>query len=560
MKKSRSLRWSPSSLRRERSFRGPRPPRGFSASAWVFLLLLFISLAASPSSAQERASTGSGFLVDPNGYLLTAAHVVGDAAFIEVRLKDKRILPATILSVDKDHDLALLKVEATNLPFLSIGNSNTVKVQDEAWAMGFPFGPALGEEVTVTKGSLTAIRSHQAQRLFQVDAAINPGNSGGPLVNNKGQVIGVVHAKLAARVGQEFGIATLPEGIGFAVPISFGMPLLATIPDYDLTALGKSRPILKPPEIAEKAMPAVVQIIASSGSREERPVARPSPAPAPPGLETYRDPTTGMEFVRVKGGCYEMGDTFGDGDPDERPVHQVCVNDFYLGQYEVTVGQFRQFVNATGYRTEAEREGWAVALTDRGWAKVMDRNWKNPGFSQTHQHPVVCVSWNDAQAFLDWLSKKMGKAFRLPTEAEWEYTARSGGQKVKYSWGNGSPSDNIADESIKRAYPKLVQKYWEGYDDTFVFTAPVGSFSPNELGLYDMGGNVAEWCQDWYGKDYYASSPKDNPSGPGSGEYRVFRGGSWGSDPRSVRAAYRYGGAPSIRYGSLGFRLVLPLP
>ncbi|MFH0872016.1 MAG: trypsin-like peptidase domain-containing protein, partial [bacterium] len=259
MKKSRSLRWAPSCLGRERSFRGPRPPWCFSASAWVFLLLLFISLAAFPSSAQERASTGSGFLVDPNGYLLTAAHVVEGAAFIEVRLKDKRILPATILSLDKDHDLALLKVEATNLPFLPIGNSNAMKVQDEAWAMGFPFGPALGEEVTVTKGSLTAIRSHQARRLFQVDAAINPGNSGGPLVDNRGQVIGVVHAKLGVRAGQEFGITPIPEGIGFAVPISFGLPLLASIPDFDLAALGKSKPILKGTEIAEKAMPAVVQ-------------------------------------------------------------------------------------------------------------------------------------------------------------------------------------------------------------------------------------------------------------------------------------------------------------
>jgi formylglycine-generating enzyme required for sulfatase activity len=254
-----------------------------------------------------------------------------------------------------------------------------------------------------------------------------------------------------------------------------------------------------------------------------------------------------------------MGDTFGDGDSDERPVHEVCVGDFYLGKYEVTVGQFRQFVSATGYRTEAEREGWAYALTDRGWAKVKDRNWKNPGFSQTDQHPVVCVSWNDAQAFLDWLKQKMGKSFRLPTEAEWEYAARSGGKNCKYSWGNGSPSDNIGDESIKRAYPKLVQKYWEGYDDTFVFTAPVGSFSPNELGLYDMGGNVAEWCQDWYAKDYYTSSPKNNPAGPDSGEYRPVRGGSWGSGPRLVRAALRDWAGPSDRVVYVGFRVALPL-
>jgi S1-C subfamily serine protease len=235
-------------------------------------------LVAVPSSAQERTSTGSGFLVDPNGYLLTAAHVVEGASSIEVRLKDKRVLPATILSLDQAHDLALLKIEAANLPFLPIGNSNVMKVQDEIWAVGFPFGPALGEEVTVTKGSLSSIRSHRAQRVFQVDAPINPGNSGGPLVNNKGQVIGVVHAKLGAKASQELGIALIPEGIAFAVPISFAAPLFSAIPDFDLSASGKSKPALKSPEIAEKAMPAVVQLIASSAQAPERPASRPSPA------------------------------------------------------------------------------------------------------------------------------------------------------------------------------------------------------------------------------------------------------------------------------------------
>jgi formylglycine-generating enzyme len=253
-----------------------------------------------------------------------------------------------------------------------------------------------------------------------------------------------------------------------------------------------------------------------------------------------------------------MGDTFGDGDPDEKPVHEVCVDDFYLARTEVTVGQFQNFVNATGYRTEAEREGWAYALIDQGWAQVKDRSWRNPGFSQTDRHPVVCVSWNDARAFLDWLSQKSGKAFRLPTEAEWEYAARSGGKSYKYSWGNGSPSGNIADEAIKRAYPQ-VKGQWEGYDDGFVYTAPVGSFSPNELGLYDMTGNIWEWCQDWYGKDYYASSPKDNPSGPGSGEGRIVRGGSWDFGPGDVRAAARGRLDPSDRGDNSGFRLVLPL-
>jgi formylglycine-generating enzyme required for sulfatase activity len=294
--------------------------------------------------------------------------------------------------------------------------------------------------------------------------------------------------------------------------------------------------------------------------------AAPKPVPGQPSSTsqpqafpepTYQDPVTGIEFVLVKGGCYRMGDTSGDGESDQRPVHEVCVDDFYLGRTEVTVGQFEKFVSATRYQTEAEREGLAFALTYRGWAKVADRNWRNPGFPQTDRHPVVCVSWNDARAFLDWLSKKTGKAVRLPTEAEWEYAARCGGKNYKYGQADEGPSGNIADEALWRA--KGVTVWWKGYDDGFVYTAPVKSFSPNEVGLYDMIGNVWEWCQDWYGNDYYAGSPKDNPSGPGSGASRVVRGGSWYSEPGFVPVAFRFGVSPSERMDGLGFRVALPL-
>jgi S1-C subfamily serine protease len=208
----------------------PHPSRVLS----VFLLL-FLLLISLPSSAQERASTGSGFLVDCKGYLLTAAHVGEGAPLIEVQLKDNRILPATILSLDKDHDLALLKIEATNLPFLPIGNSNAAKVQEEVWALGFPLGAALGGEGTVTKGSLSAIRSYRARRLFQLDAPINPGTSGGPLVNNKGQVIGVIHAKPGAKAGQEFEIAAITEGSAWPSPSA--LPFPSYPPSRSLTSL-----------------------------------------------------------------------------------------------------------------------------------------------------------------------------------------------------------------------------------------------------------------------------------------------------------------------------------
>jgi len=285
------------------------------------------------------------------------------------------------------------------------------------------------------------------------------------------------------------------------------------------------------------------------------------PEPPAPAARTapgeYRDPATGMEFLLVKGGCYQMGDTFGDGDAREKPVHEVCVNDYYLGKYEVTVGEFRRFVAETGYKTEAERGDGCFVYNGDKWEKERNKNWRDPGFSQDDRHPVACVSWNDAKAFADWLRGKGGRDYRLPTEAEWEYAARSRGKNYKYSWGNGSPAGNVADVSLKKQFPGRPSSWpiWEGYDDGYVFTAPVGKFAPNELGFYDLTGNVWEWVSDWFDENYYKNNPKDNPQGPGSGQLKALRGGSWYIPPGGVRASARDWGDPSGRNVGGGFRL-----
>jgi len=229
-----------------------------------------------------------------------------------------------------------------------------------------------------------------------------------------------------------------------------------------------------------------------------------------------------------------MGDTFGDGQGDEKPVHEVCVDDFYMGKYEVTNAQYRKF--KSGHDSKSY-EGYSL-------------NGDN--------QPVVEVSWNDAKEYADWLSSKTGQRYRLPTEAEWEYAARAGSSSRNY-WGSSKEDAcryaNVHDRTSKSAFSSFT---WENHncDDGYKVTAPVGSFQPNSFGLYDMMGNAWEWTNDWYGKDYYSGSPRNNPAGPSSGADRVLRGGSWFGRPDYVRASLRIGDSPDYRGYGIGFRLL----
>ena len=274
--------------------------------------------------------------------------------------------------------------------------------------------------------------------------------------------------------------------------------------------------------------------------------------------DTFTDPNTGMELVLVKGGCYQLGDVFGNGRKDEKPLHTVCVDDFFLGKYEVTVGQYRKFVEETGHQSDAEKGGWGWSIDSSAdnAQKSEGAKWSKPGFQQDDNHPVVLVSWNDAMAFVAWLKQQSGNEYRLPSEAEWEYAARSGGKKHKYSWGIGRPSGNIADKTAKKEFSGW--STWIGYDDGYVFTAPVGAFKANKLGLHDMSGNVREWVQDWYAEGYYKKSPRQNPEGPTSGKYRVLRGGGWVDVQRSLRTTRRFFSDPATGWTNFsGFRIAI---
>lgn len=250
-----------------------------------------------------------------------------------------------------------------------------------------------------------------------------------------------------------------------------------------------------------------------------------------------------IPFVLVPAGCFKMGNFLEDAIHSAIPVHEVCLNDFYIGKYEVTVGDFKIFIHETGYKTDAEREDGCLSWMKTGWRKGLEVNWKRPGFLQTDKHPVTCVSWQDVSEYLEWKRQKTGLRYRLPTEAEWEYAARGGGLHMKFS-----------------SRPKEMNQYAWYSTNANKKTHPIGKKKSNGLGLYDMSGNVWEWTQDRYSETYYASAERSNPQGPETGKGRVMRGGSWYVSAQGLLPSHRNWTYPNKRYTSLGFRLVLEKP
>ena len=291
----------------------------------------------------------------------------------------------------------------------------------------------------------------------------------------------------------------------------------------------------------------------------------------PDRAKVWREPLTDMQFVWAAGECFEMGQTDTEMDDilkaagekkyeswygDELPLHRVCVAGFWVGKAEVTRGQFRRFAEATGYETEAEKQGFSLIWRGE-WMAQQGYNWRMADFDLDSRHPVLHVSWNDAKAMARWLSEQNGVLFRLPTEAEWEYACRAGTKTIRF-WGD-APSEacNYANIADRKAQIRFMDLTIHNCDDGYIYTSPVSSFHPNRFGLYDMLGNVWEWCEDRYDPNYYDKSPKNNPKGPSNGSYRVMRGGFWGSEPSDLRCANRSREAPQGRSDTYGFRLVI---
>ena len=284
---------------------------------------------------------------------------------------------------------------------------------------------------------------------------------------------------------------------------------------------------------------------------------------------------TPTAIARLPGGEFLMGT---DGDygfavDGEGPVHPVRLEPFYLEACCVTNEQFNEFVNATRYQTDAERFGWSFVFQgflpaaqtaaaprvvgSEWWCRIEGATWRHPegpgsNIKQRWNHPVVQVSWHDAAAYCAWVGK------RLPTEAEWEYAARGGLVQKKFPWGDElEPAGRHRMNVWQGEFPRH-----NSVADSYAGTAPARSFKPNGHGLYNMTGNVWEWCWDWFAPGYYRVSPVDNPTGPGAGTRRVMRGGSYlchASYCNRYRTDARSSNTPDSSTGNLGFRCAADL-
>ncbi|MSR58618.1 MAG: formylglycine-generating enzyme family protein [Planctomycetaceae bacterium] len=273
--------------------------------------------------------------------------------------------------------------------------------------------------------------------------------------------------------------------------------------------------------------------------------------------------SAGIELVELPAGEFEMGAPDSDpmANPDEKPLHRAVIErPFSIAIHETTVGQFRRFVEATEYKTAAERTGeggFSFNPQTRRLEPSPQADWRNTGFPQDDSHPVVNVNWDDAWAFCNWLSQVESVRYRLPTETEWEYACRAG---TGSPWFFGdteaamSGAGNICDSSLRKAYP--FAEWSMTWNDGYPFTAPVGSFPPNAFGVFDMHGNVFEWCDsDWNGADYAGKIIPD-PTVTDLERMKVLRGGSYLSLMVFTRSSDRVALKWFQRNAITGFRVV----
>ena len=482
--------------------------------------------------------TGAGFVIarTPNiTYIVTAAHVVEGADKISVQFFSSESAPVSArtrhVEAGNPQGMALLEVSGpvpADVQPLPLASESTFSGGESVAAVGH-------QASTGDWGVITGTVSSRKGREIVIQAPIEEQASGGPVFHDN-RVLGLVVSTrgnfgyaITARAVQDY-----VEGFG-VVPGRGSPPSIATT----------EKPEAKPP--------AETRRIVINGPK-------PLYAPFKTG-DVFQECAICPEMVVIVPD--PNGFTIGTAESeakwgrenDEKPLGPIkFARPYAIGRFEVTRGQFA----SSGIKPEP-CHFWA----GKEWQLDARRSWQAPGFEQDANHPVVCVSWNDAQGYLKWLNEQPGlaqkDAYRLPSEAEWEYAARGGTTTVRH-WGNEpAPACNYANVADRTAKQKFSDLTIHECSDGFVYTAPVGQYKPNGFGLYDMIGNVSEWVQDCYAGQYPETILNGAAFETANCGQRVLRGGSWGSGPEFTRSAFRYGNGPGIRGIEFGFRVARTL-
>ncbi|WP_447969490.1 SUMF1/EgtB/PvdO family nonheme iron enzyme [Nitrospira sp. M1] len=491
------------------------------------------------STLEGRSRVGSGIIVKTDGkvaYIVTVSHVIeGDPApQISFHGKPNRKFPGEIIGLDSRNPkgLAVLMVQAPALPTgvqpLLFDQAIGSHAGEDVTLIGFPRLPPV--PWAVTRGVVTG----QVGQDLILSGKASEGNSGGPVIQDD-RVIGVV--------------TEVTDGYVYAVPVVIAKVALR---GWGISLEeGSGMPLAKLPKEEPSS-----DIATESSTRRIEPE-KDVILNLPPGESVTDVPGTidgkdGGSMVLIPEGTFFMGTRPDDvcewdsivkvefcvqaRNADYAPQHTVTLDTFYLDIYEVTVERFKKFIKDTGYSSTVETKGRQTAVIEaatfffgKSWEAetVEEADWQRPlgksqdGTDVLPHHPVVQVSWFDANAYCEWAGK------RLPSEAEWEYAARAG-TVTKHWWGDQVPREqvgNLPDTVYQATFEKETE--FESFDDGVARLALVGAGKANPWGLFDMAGNAWEWTNDWYAPSYYQESPQRNPPGPATGAERVKRGGSW---------------------------------
>ena len=496
-------------------------PKKMKRILCIVHIILFSVFLLTTNQLRAEEWSGTGFALKA-GYVVTNYRIVEGASTILVKGVQGNFqigYKAKVVATDKINDIAIIKI--TDQRFQGVGTIpyTVTKFMPDlgayVWTLGYPLTEAKGNEIKFTDGNVYSHNGFNGElRLYQISIPLQLGNGGGPLFDGDGNITGIISSSGSYENSQDLNDAIKASYLYNLVEKELSTSI------FPQGRMMRGQPLTQKINLAKKFVYMVVCSNNGGGSSTGSMPAYMHLAPRHNFVESAFE--TNMQMIWVEGGSFMMGCTSEQGedcDEDEKNVHRVTLDGFYIGMLEVTQSQWEKVMGTT-----------------------LSQHKTKSGNSYTYgvgpDYPMYYVSWDEAMAFCRKLSRQTGRKYTLPTEAQWEYAARGGvkSERTKYA------GSNVAD----------VVAWYESNSENS--THRCGTKRANVLGIYDMSGNVWEWCHDWYSDTYVYST--NNPSGPSSGFERVLRGGGWSINANYCRVASRYDQLPDDRGNIIGFRVV----